>query len=85
MHAYKIQNRFLRNKLGIRDPEELAAVEHAAVGIQRIRLTTRSLPGAFGTAHLQRFHRVLFGDIYDWAGTIRNVTAFPPSTPPSSR
>ncbi|WP_131748050.1 Fic family protein [Frankia sp. Cppng1_Ct_nod] len=63
----------LRNKLGIRDAEELAAVEHTIVGLQRIRLTTRSLPGAFDTAHLQRFHRALFGDIYDWAGTIRNI------------
>jgi len=29
--------------------------------------------GGYDLAHLQRIHRHLFGDVYDWAGEIRTV------------
>jgi cell filamentation protein len=63
----------LRNLLGIRDADELGAAEHEIVALRRAGLTVRSLPGAFDTRHLLSFHRALFGEIYDWAGTIRTV------------
>lgn len=31
------------------------------------------MAGGYDLAHLQRIHRHLFGDVYDWAGEIRTV------------
>lgn len=31
------------------------------------------MPGAYDLAHLCRFHKRLFGDVYDWAGKVRTV------------
>lgn len=32
------------------------------------------IPGTYDVAHLQQFHRQIFGGIYPWAGEIRTVT-----------
>jgi cell filamentation protein len=37
-------------------------------------LGERALPGAYDLAHLQAFHRFIFGDLYDWAGELRTVS-----------
>jgi cell filamentation protein len=63
----------LRNHLDIRDPEELAEAEHEVAGLRYAGLGSLHLPGAYNTAHLVRFHQALFGEIYPWAGEIRNV------------
>lgn len=60
----------LRNKLGIRDAEELRRAER--------RLTTaraeQGIPrGDFDLKHLQAIHRHLFQDVYDWAGKVRQI------------
>jgi cell filamentation protein len=60
----------LRNKLGIRDAEQLDALERR-MAAQR---AAEGIPaGDFGLAHLQEIHRHLFQDVYDWAGQVRTV------------
>jgi cell filamentation protein len=63
--------RCLRNSLGLRDPDQLGRAEHEIVGIRLAALTASTVPGAYDTAHLLRFHRLLFQDVYDWAGQVR--------------
>lgn len=63
----------LANKLGITNPEELAAVEHRVAGARYSQLADRPLPGGWDAEHLCRFHKTLFGDVYSWAGRLRTV------------
>jgi fido (protein-threonine AMPylation protein) len=63
----------LRNRYGVRDPTELARRETAASIVRLAELAARPIPGAYDLAHLQAFHRRIFGDVYDWAGEIRTV------------
>jgi cell filamentation protein len=64
----------LRNRLGITDAAELAQVEAALTASRLIDLERRRLPGRYDLAHLQAFHRYIFGDLYDWAGQLRVVS-----------
>lgn len=60
----------LKNRLGIRDKDELDRIERQLV-LQRAR---EGVPGgAFGLDHLKAIHRHLFQDIYAWAGETRTV------------
>ena len=66
----------LDNKLGIVDAVELAREEErisklAALSLYRGGPLDRLAPGTFDT--LGHIHCVLFGDIYDFAGTVRSV------------
>jgi cell filamentation protein len=61
----------LRNRLGIRDPAALDRAEHEIVGVRLAALTASGVPGGYDAAHLLRFHRLLFQDVYDWAGQPR--------------
>ncbi|WP_322752320.1 Fic/DOC family protein [Frankia sp. Cas3] len=63
----------LRNLLDIRDADELAAVEAEIVAIRDVELRRAILPGLYDFDHLRQFHRVLFSDVYPWAGEIRVV------------
>jgi cell filamentation protein len=63
----------LRNRLGITDPGELAALEAALTASRLVDLERHRLPGAYDLAHLQAFHRYIFADVYDWAGELRTV------------
>jgi cell filamentation protein len=63
----------LRNRLGITDPDELAAVEAALTASRLVDLERQRLPGVYDLAHLQAFHRYVFADVYDWAGELRIV------------
>lgn len=64
----------LRNRLGITDAAELAQVEATLTASRLIDLERRRLPGRYDLAHLQAFHRYIFGDLYDWAGELRVVS-----------
>ena len=60
----------LRNKLGIRDAEQLDALERR-MAAQR---AAEGIPaGDFDLTHLQAIHRHLFQDVYDWAGQVRTI------------
>jgi hypothetical protein len=64
----------LRNRLGITDAKELAQVEAALSASRLVDLERRRLPGRYDLAHLRDFHRVIHGDVYDWAGELRTVS-----------
>lgn len=61
----------LRNKLGLRDFDGLWNVERAITGVTAAELEANPIDGEFDLAHLQAIHKALFGDVYDWAGTVR--------------
>lgn len=66
----------LRNLLAITDPDELARFETNA-SVARIAQLLAGLqaprPTRWDLEHLQAVHRHIFGDVYDWAGTIRTI------------
>ncbi len=63
----------LRNRLDVRDGEELARREAIATALRLAQLRERPVPGRYDLQHLQAFHRNIFGDIYAWAGETRTV------------
>jgi cell filamentation protein len=63
----------LRNKFDIRDADRLAVAEANVTGPKLAELNNSRIPGTYGLAHLQRFHREIFSDVYPWAGEIRTV------------
>ncbi|HEX3540524.1 MAG TPA: Fic family protein [Acidimicrobiales bacterium] len=63
----------LRNHHGIVDAVELQRVEFARSLYRLLELNQRRLDGNYDLAHLQAFHRHLFGDVYPWAGELRTV------------
>jgi cell filamentation protein len=63
----------LRNHFDLRDATELSRRERNASGWRHWDLLNRPLPGRYDFAHLQAFHRRLFGDVYPWAGERRTV------------
>ena len=60
----------LRNRLDLKDAVKLDRIERRLV-------TDRAIEGPpsgdFSLRHLQRIHRHLFQDVYDWAGELRTV------------
>lgn len=61
----------LRNKFGLRDFDELWDTERAITGVAAAELEEHPVKGSFDLEHLKAIHKMLFGDIYEWAGTIR--------------
>lgn len=70
---FDAEHGLLRNRLGIVDPEELEQVEAELTALRLVELHEVPIPGGCDLAHLQAFHRFLFGDVYDWAGELRSV------------
>ncbi len=64
----------LRNLLGITRSAELAEAEADFTTLRIAQLHRTPLPGGYDLAHLQSFHRQIFGDLYDWAGELRTVS-----------
>lgn len=63
----------LVNLLGLSDAEQLQAAEADLAFARTELLELHPLPGDYDVAHLQAFHRHLFGDVYPWAGDFRTV------------
>ncbi len=63
----------LKNKLGIRDEEELNKAEASLVAWRSFQLFQTPIKGHFDLAHLRAIHRHLFGDVYEWAGELRDI------------
>lgn len=63
----------LRNKPGLRDPEDLADFEqaHSFAALKAMRRSP--VTGAFDLDHYRDVHRCLFEKVYDWAGEIRTI------------
>ena len=63
----------LRNRFGLRDAGELERRERDASYARLLQLAAEPLPGRYDLAHLQAFHRHIFGDVWPWAGELRTV------------
>lgn len=63
----------LKNKLDIRDEEELFETEKVLSMLRLFELLKKPLEGNFGFEHLCAIHYYIFQDLYDWAGKIRTV------------
>ena len=63
----------LRNRLGIRDADELQRVEAERTSAVLALLERRPIAGGYDLSHLKAFHRRIFGDVYEWAGEPRTV------------
>ena len=63
----------LRNLLGISDQAELDNAESSLSFLRASQLLELPVEGEFDLAHLQAIHKRLFGDVYDWAGQVRQV------------
>jgi cell filamentation protein, protein adenylyltransferase len=63
----------LHNRLDLRDAADLAEREAAISAIRIAQLERRRISGGYDLAHLQATHRVIFGDVYPWAGELRTV------------
>jgi cell filamentation protein len=63
----------LRNRAGIRDPEQLARLEAEQTAIVIAQIERVPIPGGYDLEHLRAFHRRIFSDIYEWAGELRSV------------
>lgn len=70
---YEYPNGVLRNKLNIRDAEQLKQVEAALTALRILELHAHPLPGRFDLAHLKGIHAFVFQDVYTWAGELRQV------------
>lgn len=63
----------LRNLVGAVTEDRLETLEATLVSARAYELAIEPEPGNFDLAHLQRIHRRLFQDVYDWAGQLRVV------------
>ena len=63
----------LRNKLNIHEKDILSDAERSISLLRMIELEEHPLKGNFDLDHLKKIHKVLFGDIFDWAGELRTV------------
>jgi cell filamentation protein len=70
----------LRNRADLRDAAALAAREAQATTLRIAQLGAQRLEGAYDLAHLQRFHRFIFQDIYAWAGELRSTPLAKPGS-----
>lgn len=63
----------LKNKMGITDANELKVAEREITAIRTAQLMQNHIEASFDFELLKKIHAFLFGDIYEWAGKIRNV------------
>jgi len=61
----------LINKFDIRNPNDLIITEREITSLKILEAEKNPINGMFGLKHLQNIHKFIFGDIYDWAGQIR--------------
>ena len=63
----------LINRLNIQNAEDLSVAEREITAIRLAVAKAEPMKGNFDLMHLQRIHKVIFGDIYGWAGKLRHV------------
>ncbi len=61
----------LKNKLNIRDSDELKRAEEEITALKQYMLMETPIKGHFSKTQLMNIHRFLFEDIYPFAGLIR--------------
>lgn len=63
----------LKNKLDIKNNEDLQIVERRFSTIRTLELYDEKLPKQLDLNYLKSIHKKLFGDLYSWAGEFRTV------------
>lgn len=65
----------LKNKFDIRDKTKLDAVERdlTALRIKELVINTNIINYSFDLKHLQKLHKYIFQDVYEWAGSLRTI------------
>lgn len=63
----------LINKLGIQDQAQLDESEALITGVKALQFELSPFPGLMDFSYYKRLHGFLFGELYDWAGTVRTV------------
>lgn len=63
----------LRNRRNLTDSRALDEYEAIATQRRLIELFQKPAMGRFDVSHLQKIHRYIFQDVYDWAGQFRTV------------
>lgn len=61
------------NKLGLRRRSDLAAADYKMTDIRLAQIMLEPIRGIYDLDHLERLHRHLFSDLYDWAGEFRTI------------
>jgi len=70
-HYCYTESATLKNKLNIRDINELEAAESEITALTIAKISFRSPP--YNLEYMKLLHRQLFSDLYEWAGAIRSV------------
>ena len=68
-----LDNGVFKNKLGIQNQTILQEREADYATVCACELAKKTLEGRFDLDHLQAIHRHLFGDVYAWAGELRDI------------
>ena len=63
----------LINKLGIKDENELKSSEALITAYKAASLINEPLAPYFSFQNYTKLHRVLFEDLYEWAGKLRTI------------
>ena len=63
--------RILVNKFDIRSYDDLNVTEREITALKILEAEKNPINGKFDLKHLQKIHKFIFGDIYEWAGQIR--------------
>lgn len=63
----------LKNLRGLRDPDTLRRYEAQVVRLRELELRQQPVAPPFNRRQLQRVHKHLFQDVYEWAGELRTV------------
>lgn len=58
----------LRNKFAETDPDRLRAKEEFTAHVRLAELAAHPIRGDFDYRHMRAIHRVIFQDVYNWAG-----------------
>ena len=61
------------NRLGLRRRSELAAADYKMTDVRLAQLVLEPLRGTYDLDHLERLHRHIYSDLYDWAGEHRTI------------
>jgi cell filamentation protein len=72
-YTYPNSGGVLQNLLDIRDAHALDEATDAFVSVEWAALLQDEPPTTFDRAYLQHIHRRLFGEVFAWAGEIRDV------------
>ena len=72
-HYLDLETGVLKNKLGIRNKVILEQREADYAAARAYELAQTPIKGNFDLDHLKALHKHLFGDVYAWAGEIRDI------------